>query len=224
MHPLACSRTQTDFSFKFGSIIIKGFGFSTFNALLLNIPSAVWGVSLVVTGMFVSSKFKNSRIILATSFLVLSLVGALLIRELPVHMKVGRLIGSYLFASCAAAFPFMLATIASNVAGYTKRTVVNAIFFVGYCAGNLTGPQAFKSTEAPEYPTAFAVMIACMVIAIVAVVCLGILLVVENKRRERIFSLASIEPVNAGVTEGEHPATVDDLTDWEQKAAFRYTY
>jgi hypothetical protein len=44
-----------------------------------------------------------------------------------------------------------MSIIASNVAGYTKRTTVNAVMFMGNCAGNITGPFLFFPGEAPGY-------------------------------------------------------------------------
>jgi hypothetical protein len=45
----------------------------------------------------------------------------------------------------------MLSLAASNIAGFTKKSTVMAMIFLGYCAGNLSGPQFFISTEAPDY-------------------------------------------------------------------------
>jgi hypothetical protein len=51
----------------------------------------------------------------------------------------------------APAFPLMMSLSASNIAGFTKKSTVMAMIFLGYCAGNLSGPQFFISTEAPSY-------------------------------------------------------------------------
>jgi hypothetical protein len=54
-----------------------------------------------------------------------------------------------------------MSLITANIAGSTKRTTVNAIFFISYCVGNIIGPFAFKSTEAPRYPSGIiAIMVA----------------------------------------------------------------
>lgn len=41
--------------------------------------------------------------------------------------------------------------IPSNTAGRTKRTLTSSFTFVGYCVGNMTGSQIFKSSDAPRY-------------------------------------------------------------------------
>jgi hypothetical protein len=41
--------------------------------------------------------------------------------------------------------------IASNVAGFTKKSVASAMMFMSYTAGNIIGPFLFFPSEAPEY-------------------------------------------------------------------------
>lgn len=83
--------------------------------------------------------------------LTISLVGILLVRQLPMHMRWGRLIGIWIGSVFGAAYPLSLSLIASNVSGYTKKTTVMAAVFMAYCAGNISGPQVFKAAEAPNY-------------------------------------------------------------------------
>jgi uncharacterized membrane protein len=44
-----------------------------------------------------------------------------------------------------------MSLITANTGGSTKRTTLNALFFISYCAGNIIGPFAFKPSEAPVY-------------------------------------------------------------------------
>lgn len=83
---------------------------------------------------------------------VLSLLGVLLIRQLPTQNIAGRYIGATLLYSNTSTVPLLLSLIASNVAGFTKKSTVNAVFFIGYCVGNIAGPQFFIIAEAPSYP------------------------------------------------------------------------
>lgn len=41
-----------------------------------------------------------------------------------------------------------LTMISSNVAGYTKKQLTAAVVFIGFCAGNVAGPQTFITSEA----------------------------------------------------------------------------
>jgi ACS family allantoate permease-like MFS transporter len=51
----------------------------------------------------------------------------------------GRLAGYYLTQAAPTPFVALLSLIASNVAGYTKKTTVAAMFLIGYCVGNIIG-------------------------------------------------------------------------------------
>jgi hypothetical protein len=66
-------------------------------------------------------------------------------------MQAGRYAGVLVLVASTNIFPLMLSLISSNVAGFTKKATVNAVFFIGYCAGNIAGPQFFVAAEAPNY-------------------------------------------------------------------------
>lgn len=58
---------------------------------------------------------------------------------LPESLSVGRLIGYYLTLASPTPFVCILGLISSNVAGYTKKTTVAALYLIGYCVGNIIG-------------------------------------------------------------------------------------
>ena len=58
---------------------------------------------------------------------------------LPLDNNIGRLIGYYMTQAFPTAFVALLSLISSNVAGYTKKTTVAALYLIGYCAGNIIG-------------------------------------------------------------------------------------
>jgi hypothetical protein len=113
-----------------------------------------------------------------------------------------------------------MSLIAANTAGSTKRTTVNAIFFISYCVGNIIGPFAFKSSEAPRYPSG---IIAIMVSYCVEIVVLGVFamyLASRNKLKER----KEVELGLADASEDERALTAfKDLTDMENPF-FKYSY
>lgn len=63
----------------------------------------------------------------------------LLIVALPLTNNSGRLAGYYLTQASPTPFVALLSLVASNVAGYTKKTSVAAMFLIGYCVGNIIG-------------------------------------------------------------------------------------
>ena len=62
-----------------------------------------------------------------------------LIVGLPLSNNVGRLIGYYMTQASPTPFVALLSMVSSNVAGYTKKTTVAALYLIGYCAGNIIG-------------------------------------------------------------------------------------
>lgn len=48
-------------------------------------------------------------------------------------------------------FTLGLVMISSNIGGYTKRSIVSAMVFAAYCAGNMAGPQFIYESEKPRY-------------------------------------------------------------------------
>lgn len=62
-----------------------------------------------------------------------------LIVALPLDNDVGRLIGYYMTQASPTPFVALLSLVSSNMAGYTKKTTVAALYLIGYCAGNIIG-------------------------------------------------------------------------------------
>jgi ACS family allantoate permease-like MFS transporter len=101
----------------------------------------------------------GSRLLIATSGLVISILGMLLIVCLPLNNDVGRLVGYYLTQASPTCFVALLSLISTNVAGWTKKTTVAALYLIGYCAGNIIGPQTFRPKDAPRYVPAEVVIV-----------------------------------------------------------------
>ena len=67
----------------------------------------------------------------------------ILIVALPLNNDGGRLAGYYMAQVSTVSLVALLSLIASNVAGYTKKTTVAALFLIAYCAGNIIGSAFF---------------------------------------------------------------------------------
>lgn len=80
---------------------------------------------------------------------IFSLTGSLLVRYGP--NQGSQLFGLWVFVAFAAGFPISLSMVASNVAGFTKKSVASAMMFMAYTAGNIIGPFLFFPSEAPGY-------------------------------------------------------------------------
>jgi len=120
-----------------------------------------------------------------------------------------------------------LSIIASDVAGYTKKTAVSAVVFLAYCAGNISGPQVFFVREAPHYRTGCEVCIICLCLGILDILLLRQYMDWENKRRDRVQGVViEAEPGKVVGTDSgngvvELPSAGVDETDFEQEN-FRY--
>ena len=90
----------------------------------------------------------------------------LLIVCLPLSNPSGRLAGYYLTQASPTGFVCLLSLISSNIAGYTKKTTVGAIYLIAYCAGNIIGPQTFRPKDKPRYIPAEITIIVCWAVCI----------------------------------------------------------
>ncbi len=89
------------------------------------------------------------RLALMITTCIVSMIGIILVMSLSVPN--GRLVGVYLADTFAANIPISLSLIASNVGGFTKRSTINGMLFIGYSVGNIVGPQMYLAHEAPGY-------------------------------------------------------------------------
>ncbi|KAF5234777.1 hypothetical protein FANTH_11966 [Fusarium anthophilum] len=191
------------------------------NSLLLGMPLAAYNVIIVLLSASLAERFRKSRCIIAAGASALSLVGTILVRQLPSSNSAGRYIGLILCASCANVFPMMLSLISSNVAGFTKKSTVNAVFFLGYCAGNIAGPQFFIPSEAPKYSTAFTALFVIFCILIGLILAFRQYLAWENSRRDKAQGMyIDAESPERDVMSGVVMEASDE-TDFENKN-FRY--
>lgn len=136
------------------------FGYTSEQSLLYGVPGgAVEVVALVLNG-YLGDRF-GQRLLCGSGGLVCSIVGMILIVALPLSNNVGRLIGYYMTQASPTPFVALLSLVSSNVAGYTKKTTVAAFYLIGYCVGNIIGPQVFRPQDAPRYVPAEITIIVC---------------------------------------------------------------
>ncbi|KAI5366193.1 Putative major facilitator superfamily, MFS transporter superfamily [Septoria linicola] len=208
----------------FGTIIIKGFGFSTLVTTLMQIPYgfiiAVSILSCVFLNDYFSQKGYQTRCYFILLYLMPNIAGAFGLRFLAQDNVGGRLTCYYLTGPYNAAFCMILSMTIANTAGHTKKVVTNAVLFLGYCTGNIVGPFFYLTDQQPGYELGIWSMIVSHLIEVVVIIALRIMLSAENKRRDRLVSLQE------GGLEGRdfHATAFSDLTDRENWANFRYIY
>lgn len=223
----------------FANLVIQSFGFTNLQSTLINIPySLLAGGTILLTG-YLAGRFRQANCLLIVAAIIPAVVGAALIYARARVPQMGvQLLGYFLLATGPAAMPLALSLVQANYRGVTKKMTVTAMLFLAYCAGNIAGPQFFKSSEEPTYNTAFRTIMICYALAVVLAVVLRVYLGWMNKKRaqEEGFegSAGAAGAVGGGkvvdvaadgsgaVGEVElRSEDYEDVTDWEM-AGFRY--
>ncbi|KAJ5860665.1 uncharacterized protein N7529_007975 [Penicillium soppii] len=206
----------------FNTLIINGFGYDKYQTILMGLPASAFQLVTVLLSAVLSSTIRKSRLINLVLIFLMAMAGILMVKLLPSTDKLPRLAGFWLVMAVSPAFPLMLSLAASNIAGFTKKSTVMAMIFLGYCAGNLSGPQFFISTEAPEYHTAYTTILVCYAITIGLVIAFRFYLMWENARRdtEQGVKIDPEETRQVNLSEGEDVLQLDQ-TD-QQNRSFRY--
>ncbi|KAF3022430.1 hypothetical protein E8E14_007202 [Neopestalotiopsis sp. 37M] len=172
----------------FGGIVVKGFGFSTLDTLLVSIPAYIFTLIWLAISTMVSWKVKHARCFTIAFLQLISIAGCLLVSQVSSSHKMTRLAGIWLFGAFSAGFPIVLSLTASNISGYTKKTTVNALVFLGYCTGNILGPFFFFSREYPSYPSAWNAIMISLGVAYASILVLRYLMVYQNRSRGQALS------------------------------------
>ena len=127
----------------FFSLLIQGFGYTAEQSLLYGTPGGAVEVVTIIFFLYFGD-WSRQRILSGFTSLAIAELGVILIIgsamnfnvlivALPQSMKQGRLAGYYLTQASATAFVVVLSLISSNVAGYTKKTTISAMYLIGYC-------------------------------------------------------------------------------------------
>ena len=126
-------------------IIINGFGYSTFQTLLMFMPAG----AVVGTFQFfiplLASKIPNSRCWLIAGTELITIISAILLWRLPLSQRPALLYACYSLSVYGSGYAVMMGLTIANTAGYTKRTATSAGLYIGYCIGNLlfeSAPEA----------------------------------------------------------------------------------
>ena len=115
-------------------------------SLLYGCPAgAIAAIAILVSG-YCGDRF-GQRIFISSFGLLIAIFGMVLIVALPLTNNGGRLAGYYMAQVSTVSLVALLSLIASNVAGYTKKTTVAALFLIAYCAGNIIGSAFFAPPD-----------------------------------------------------------------------------
>ncbi|KAH7920804.1 MFS general substrate transporter [Leucogyrophana mollusca] len=199
----------------FSNIIIKDFGYSSQQTLVLATPAGAVGVVTTVLCGWYSDRTGERMlpIIFAT---VPTIVGvALLIGFNDSGQRGVLLFGTYLIGTYMSSLASIYAYNASNTSGYTKKLTINALTLVSYCVGSIIGTEIFPPKDAPNYiPGKTAIMIIFTVQLVVAFFLRRTNYLLNIKRKARLEE----EKIRRGWTETDmqrerERSAFADLTD-----------
>jgi len=211
----------------FGTIVINGFGFNHFDSLALTCPiGAITALAILICG-YATRKLKNVRYFAIIIAALISIAGTIICWVGPRNDRGLLFAGIFLMAVQVAAGGLAVSLAASNVAGHTskyfakpaderitnpgiEKATISATTFVGYCVGNVIGPEIFGISPGPEYHAGFVGSCVCLCCVVVIAAVTYFMLRRENAKRDR----------QTGGRIGLH--TIDeDLSDM-QNEDFRY--
>ncbi|KAG7752878.1 hypothetical protein KL947_005393, partial [Ogataea haglerorum] len=222
---LADPRTWLGFLYAFSSNIPNG-GLGSFmsillsdslqygdkKSLLMRMPGgAVETVGLVAFALLVG-RFPY-RIAISALVTVVVIAGSCML-AFATNTR-AQLAGLYLYSLSPIGMICFLSLFGANTLGYSKKVTSQAILLIGYCVGNLVGPQTFLSREAPGYHSAKIAIVVCYVFSLFCLFALLAVNYLDNKRRDRLES-SSPPPAVENIE-------FSDLTDYEMPG-FRYLY
>ncbi|KAA8569785.1 hypothetical protein EYC84_001364 [Monilinia fructicola] len=114
----------------FGTLIIKGFGYSTLVTTLMQIPyGAIIAISILACVILNDRIPPNNRSLMIVLFMLPNIAGAFGLQFLPSNHQVPRLIMYYLTGPYNASFVLLLSVLSANTAGHTKKLLTNATLF-----------------------------------------------------------------------------------------------
>ena len=201
---------------KFSSMVVNGFGFTKFNTMLVGLPSGALQIVTVLTCGLAMRHTNNKRCLVGLLATLIPLVGSILLLTLPADRSWGIVVSTWLAAQSSDLILVSLSLIASNVKGNTKKSAVNALFFVGYSVGCIVGPQLWNSVDAPRYSKGCISSIVSWVLLLCCFTTYYFLCRRENARRDSVAGPPGRVDENVGV------ALDSDMTD-TQDLKFRYT-
>jgi hypothetical protein len=200
----------------FGSIIVNSFGYSPFTSVLLTgAVGALVFVSLLVVGL-AGTFIKNIRTVLLSFCEVPVIIGAALVLEMSWVTERRSAIGGFIILGFfAASYTMMLALMAANTAGHTKKAFTSGLIWAAWGISNGVAPLWIKTPEVVHhYPSLFKGIISTAAIACAGGIVLRLYLQYVNRKRDRLYGKPTEDQVQA--------YSFADLTDGEN-TSFRYS-
>ncbi|ORY15345.1 putative allantoate permease [Clohesyomyces aquaticus] len=195
----------------FSATLIRGFGYTSKEGALLNMPSGIVSIFATILCTFVVER-GIPRWVGIIALMVPTMVGAGLMSFLPKTRKGGILAGIYLINFDVAPLALIYALVGSNAQGYTKKLVATTMVAIAFSLANIIGPQTFRDKQAPGYIgakiTIFGVNGGCILVTILL---------------RLLYGYRNAKTARRAVVEGWEGGEDEDVTDMGNPA-FKYVY
>lgn len=212
---LACGVINGGVS-NFASALLKGFGFSGIYATLLQLPTGAFEFFLVPVCGLIATYVRNTRCLILMVICLPPLGGLIGIRLTSLDHRWSLVGCTWLQYLIGAPVILSWNLLTTNIAGHTKRSFANGLWFLFYAGGNIAGANIFFAREAPRYYSAIIGLIVCYA----GMVGIGAFMMgymhFENMRRDRKFG-----KTEHGADEDAILAGFGDVTDMKS-SHFRY--
>lgn len=190
----------------FGPLIVQAFGYSSFSAILFNIPFGAVQMVATLGGAWLATrlKMKSPVLILLCIPPIIGLIILLVVDHTKEH-RASLLVGYYLISFYPGISPLIYSWSGQNTGGDTKRKVTTGVLFVGASAGNIIGPHLFTQAEAPKYRRGLRSNLALFIAIIVIVLLAASYIKILNKKHaaRRVALGKSAEVVDLSMETGD---------------------
>ncbi|KAF9226480.1 MFS general substrate transporter [Gyrodon lividus] len=195
----------------FSNIIIKTFGYTSKQTLILSTPGGIIGSAMVIFCGWYSDKKVEP-----TCPIMIGLNGA--------GHKGALLFASYLTGTFGSALSTIYAYNASNTSGHTKKVTINAMTMATFSVGNIIGTEIFQPKDAPAYiPGKTAIMVLLIVQIIVSFLLRWVNIHLNKQRQAKLAEEKARRGwTDADVQRERERHAFADLTD-KQNLFFVYT-
>jgi len=192
----------------FANLIIKSFGFTTWQTQLLQMVSGAIQIIAMLSAVWVDRRFHQTLLAMMAA-VVPTIAGTVVLLVVPFdkNKRVGLLFAYYIMISFWACSGLALSLVTRNVAGQTKKSVVIALNFICWATGNAIGPQVFRTQDAPRYFLALAIILGCFVLLEITLMFMRTYYVWQNKKRDGMLASGEV------VADALFATSFEDVTD-----------
>ncbi|MCO5565229.1 hypothetical protein L7F22_018902 [Adiantum nelumboides] len=135
----------------FSSKILKGFGYSTRQTLLIGMPKGGFEFVIIILSAWLSDKY-SERMLPIMIALIPTIVGAAILvgygdESAALHHRGAVVFAVYLTATFGASLSIVYAWNATNIGGSSKKTAAYAANMFAFAIGNIAGSFVFRDEE-----------------------------------------------------------------------------